>query len=478
MKEAQTKGNSPKMAFEPLKQTNQKLYTNENLSEHNKEVLEDFFRKARSGGSGEAILRDYASRFNKLAEHIDFELDNPSQKDLENLVAAFNMDEVKKNNGEVYSEYSKDKFWSTISKFYTWFIKKEGKGYNPDINGPELLEDLEIKIDISTEVDPDQKPTPQEVKVVAKQADNLRDKALILFLWATGARVGEVFITQHNDTPLKWKDLEFKNDKLWVELVDGKTGPRDVPVKISKPIMEEYWDSCSSNREDPVFKKRNATSICPKCSSELNLVGNGGKPQYKKYQCPSCEWKGNGIEKERKKKPLTANAVRRILRKLVSKAGLEGQFDDNPHDFGRKSRAIYKARVGYTEHQLRSFFGWSETGDAPKNYIQCVKEDLEKALAEEFGEKVEYQNGYEEEALRPVECVSCGAVNSATSDLCKKCGNGLTEQGEQLTKESGFQDLESSFIELLSQKDPAEDKEDIQKLMNKPAIELFRELAE
>ena len=61
-----------KMTFQALKQTNQALYKNPNLSEHNKEVLEDFFRKARAGGGGKATLRDYSSRFNKLADHIDF----------------------------------------------------------------------------------------------------------------------------------------------------------------------------------------------------------------------------------------------------------------------------------------------------------------------------------------------------------------------------------------------------------------------
>lgn len=54
------------------------------------------------------------------------------------------MDKIRKNNGEKYSDYSKDKFASTISKFYNGFIKKEGKGYKPEVDGPVLVEDLEI----------------------------------------------------------------------------------------------------------------------------------------------------------------------------------------------------------------------------------------------------------------------------------------------------------------------------------------------
>jgi len=106
------------MAFDSLGQTNQKLAQNPDLSDHNKEVLEDFFRKARSGEAGSATLRDYSSRFNKLAEEMGFDLDNPSQRDLEELVSKFNTDEIRKNNDEKYSDYSKDKFWSTLCKFY------------------------------------------------------------------------------------------------------------------------------------------------------------------------------------------------------------------------------------------------------------------------------------------------------------------------------------------------------------------------
>lgn len=54
------------MAFDSLGQTNWKLAQNPELSDHNKEVLDDFLRKVRSGGAGSATLRDYSSRFNKL----------------------------------------------------------------------------------------------------------------------------------------------------------------------------------------------------------------------------------------------------------------------------------------------------------------------------------------------------------------------------------------------------------------------------
>ncbi|NMJ77107.1 hypothetical protein GLU64_01705 [Nanohaloarchaea archaeon] len=148
-----------KMTFQSLQRTNQKLASNPEISEHNKKVLNKFFKKTRSGGSGKAILTDYSSRFNKLGEVIDFKLDEASKEDIENIYARFNQDEIKKRNGGKYSDYSKDKFDSTIKKFYTWFIKKKGKGFNPDIDGEDLVEDVEMRIDLSTNVDPDRLPT-------------------------------------------------------------------------------------------------------------------------------------------------------------------------------------------------------------------------------------------------------------------------------------------------------------------------------
>jgi hypothetical protein len=99
---------------------------------------------------------------------------------------------------------------------------------------------------------------------------------------------------------------------------------------------------------------------------------------------------------------------------------------------------------------------------------------LKKALAEEYGEEVEYENGYDEEALRPVECVSCSVVNSATNDLCKECGNPLNEQGEQLTKDQSTQPLEKKIGRIAEEEDL--DQEELMEMFDKPFMDVVREL--
>lgn len=88
------------MTFKTLERTNQKLASNPEISEHNKEILEEFFKKARSGGSGKAILRDYSSRFNRLGEIIDFKLDEASKEEIEEIYGQFNQDEIRKRSGD------------------------------------------------------------------------------------------------------------------------------------------------------------------------------------------------------------------------------------------------------------------------------------------------------------------------------------------------------------------------------------------
>ncbi len=122
---------------------------------------------------------------------------------------------------------------------------------------------------------------------------------------------------------------------------------------------------------------------------------------------------------------------------------------------------------------MRGFFAWSETSDSPKHYISTVKEDLEKALAEEFGEEVEYDNGYDEEALRPVECVSCGKEYSPVQDLCFDCGNPLTDQGEEITKSKNPQGLTDSLSEIAEERGIPEE-EFSEMLEEKSVIELIQ----
>lgn len=306
------------------------------------------------------------------------------------------------------------------------------------MDGPELLEDLELRINPVTEVKPSTKPTPREIKQIAEAANTLRDKCLILFGFSTGCRIGEIAVTQYDPEPIRWKHIEFKADYMKVMISEqgpssrGKTGERTIPVRVGMPLMKQFQEESMDSMEDPVFKKGDAKRLCPSCGAEAERKDGDDRLTYenRRYNCHECSWQGKTLETDAKYEPLTGDAVRRVIERCYRRSSVEREIDLNPHAVFRKARALHKAAVGWTEYQLRSQFGWSENSDAPKHYITITNQGLLAAMQEEFGDGViEEELGFnEDEPVKPVTCVDCRELNSCLNSYCRSCGTELQEE--------------------------------------------------
>lgn len=426
------------MPFQAVKQTNQKLHSNPNLSEHNKEVLNEFFWNMRNRGTGESTLKDYASRFNSLAEHIEFKLDKPERRDIEKIINGFNTDRITKKDGDAYGDYSKKKFWKTIRVFYNTFIDKEGRGFNEKLDGPELIENLEIKTNINHNIDLDTRPTPDHVHVVAEQANNLRDRALALFGWATGSRIGELGKTPDHHQypePIKWEDIKFKDREMHVTL-KGKTGERTVPIRVSMPLMKQLFNDESPDLSDPVFRQIQPRLYCPLCG-ERAKSNSRANYENRVYQCSSndCGWSGKHTKTVKKRQPMTDQDMRKVLRNAVKQAKNKDLIPDSvtkkPHWFWRDARALYWASKDKNEQFLRSFFGWSTTSDAPKHYLEVMQESVLSGIREDFGEELsDSERRFNQNSLKPWEC-QCGEWVSHLQGYCPNCGNECSKELER-----------------------------------------------
>ncbi|MFB6159214.1 MAG: hypothetical protein ABEJ95_06190, partial [Candidatus Nanohalobium sp.] len=62
----------------------------------------------------------------------------------------------------------------------------------------------------------------------------------------------------------------------------------------------------------------------------------------------------------------------------------------------------------------------------------------------------------------------------ATADMCKECGNPLTDQGEELTRDEGTQKFEKGIGEIAEQQDMSE--EELQELFNMQFDEAVKKL--
>lgn len=448
------------MTFNAVKQNHQKLAENEKISDHNKHVLDEFFRKMGSKGTGQTTLKDYASRFNTLSEVIDFKLDQAQKRDIEKIVNSVNTDELRKNNGEIYSDHSKEDMWKTVRVFYNKFIKKEGRGFNEELDGPELVDDLNVNVKISTDIDIHIHPTPEHVEKVAQQASNIRDRCLILFGWATGARIGELGKTADDHKypePIKWEDVRFKEKEMHVTL-RGKSDERTIPIRTSMPVMKQLQNSENPDLSDPIFQQKNQENLCPKCgSSDLDADRNTSY-HNRTYHCEEdgCSWSGKALEADKKRKPMTGNDMRQVLQRLLKEAKEEKcvpqQITRKPHCFLRKGRALYWAAKDKNENFLRAFFGWSKNSDAPKHYIELMQESILAGVREDFGEQLSSdERKFNDNSLKPWQC-DCGEWISGLQKYCPECGEEADEVLEHYNKSESDDEIDPETMEKLQNK--------------------------
>ena len=139
------------------------------------------------------------------------------------------------NSISKYSEHTKYDFKVVLKMFYKW-LKGNDEFFPPEIAW--LKKDMKHQ----RHKLPEELLTEDEVLMMANRADNLRDKALILVLYETGCRIGELI-------SLSIKNVIF--DQYGAILrVTGKTGDRRVRI-ISSSSALASWMNIHPRRDSP-----------------------------------------------------------------------------------------------------------------------------------------------------------------------------------------------------------------------------------
>jgi site-specific recombinase XerD/ribosomal protein L40E len=218
--------------------------------------------------------------------------------------------------------------------------------------------------------------TEEEVKKLAEFCQNPRDRALILLLYETGTRVGELL-------SLRIGDVQF--DQFGAVMhVNGKTGPRRVRTIFSAKALSE-WMNHHPSKEDP------------------------GCPLWTTF------------EKVGSIKPLDYYAFRKMLSDTAKRAGITKRT--NPHSF-RHARASNLANV-LTEAQMKEYLGWVGDSRMAATYVHLSGRNIDNALLKLNGIKTEEEVNQEEHTLKIRECARCNEVNPPTNRFCSKCGSPL-----------------------------------------------------
>lgn len=233
---------------------------------------------------------------------------------------------------------------------------------------------------------------------------NPRDKALIQVLWESGTRIGELLT-------LLVKDVEPMNngDALKLHLHESKTEVRSIAIVKSAPALINWMES-HSKRDN-----KNAPLWC-------NLTKNNS--------------------------PMTYNGVKKILRYLKRRSGLDKPI--NPHNF-RKSSASYWSRY-LSDQEMKKRFGWTPDSKQLQTYCHLDEEKINEKILKLEGviEATSDDERQEDENLKPQLCKWCNRLNPAGQEYCVLCKRPLNEI-ENLLQSQVIENVDSGIREFTEQ---------------------------
>lgn len=230
-----------------------------------------------------------------------------------------------------YSEWTKHDYKVTIKRFYKW-LKGNDETY------PEEVKWIKTTLKENQIVLPEDLLTEDEVKTLVDVALSPRDKAFIITLCESGARIGEVGSMHINDVTFEERYTALR--------LRGKTGSRRVIVVAATPYLN-MWLQNHPQRNDP----------------DAPLWIN--------------------LSTVNRFKPLSYPALAKILRVAVERSGITKKV--TPHKL-RHSRATFLAsRI--TESQMNEIFGWNQGSDMPSIYVHLSGRDVDDAILGVYGLK-------------------------------------------------------------------------------------------
>lgn len=299
-----------------------------------------------------------------------------------------------------YSEWTKHDYKLILKIFFRWLRKTE--------DYPEEVRWIKTRIK-NNNLLPEEVLTEDEIKKMAECAFNLRDRALILVLYESGCRIGEIL-------SLRVRNVQF-DDHGAVLLVSGKTGDRRVRVIASAPKLSSWIEN------HPLGEDINA-------------------PLWVSFSTRN------------KHQNLSYAATKLMLKKVGKKAGVKKRI--YPHLF-RYPRATFLANF-LTEAQLKLFFGWVQDSRMASTYVHLSGRDVDNALLRLQG--ISRETSKKETRLKTIKCVRCGKTNSPASKFCMRCGSPLT-----LETALKFDDMRKKADRLMSIL--IQDPEILEKTLNK-----------
>lgn len=284
------------------------------LPKKNAELIEKFLeasaigktqKKKKQAGIRVRIRNMYLLK--TIAKFFQKPLDSLTEKDMEHLIKSLNDNNIKKQNGEPYSEQVKSNMKITIVSFLR-FIYGETPKFHKLTNWIDSSFKKKEVVELSE----------GEVLKMLNKCTTLRQKCLIAVLFDSGARIEEFLNIRVEDVIKVEGDVPYYKIRLREEF--SKTQGRTISLlwKHTTPLIKEWL-----------------------------------------LECPN---------KDKLREPLfdsTYDGVRRTLYKIGKKSL---GYSVNAHLFRHSSATFYASR-GHDYFQLCKRYGWAIGSNVPHKYI-------------------------------------------------------------------------------------------------------------
>lgn len=328
------------------------------MNERDRGLLKEFEGQLLSEGLTAARVSKYLDTLRRISDMLGKPFEEVTVDDIKSLVYR-----VERSD---YSPWTKHDYKVALKRFYKW-LKGRGEEYPPEVKW------IKTTLKAGDELLPEDLLTEEEVMRLVEACDNPRDKAFIMTLYESGARIGEL-------GSMLIRDVKFEEGYTALTL-KGKTGARRVIVVAATPYLM-YWI-----QNHPLKNKPDAPL----------WVNMGTVNRYKAMSYP---------------------ALAKILKVAAEKAGLKKKV--HPHKL-RHSRATFLASK-LTEAQMNQVFGWRQGSKMPSVYVHLSGRDLDDAILGVYGLRKREES---EPKLKPKTCPRCNTLNQLDARFCIKCGLAL-----------------------------------------------------
>jgi integrase/recombinase XerD len=319
----------------------------------NAEIIEAYIRHAKLNGKKEKSILGEQWRLKAFVEFMENKgLNEVRREDIENFIIY---------RKSTCSETTVHNNFLTLRTFFNWL--------KPDNNFFVGIKSRQPKSNLPV----DEIILPEDVLILRDTANNQRDRALVMVLWDSATRKGELLNINVGHIQL---------DKYGaVVIVDGKTGKRRIRLIDSVPDLQ-LWLNMHPLRNDP--------------SAPLFITDRKYNGNYRR---------------------LNEQTVNNMLNGLAEKAGVKKNV--YPHAF-RHGRLTDLAKRGFNEMELRIFAGWTKESAMPATYLHLSGADIEKKILAKNG-IIEDDSKEREAELKPVECPRCKTKNPVGAKYCMTC---------------------------------------------------------